>query len=305
MQNTLKSLIHFHGVGLHGGQPVAMIVRPAPANHGIHFVRTDITDKDNYIAALWSNVSDTKLCTVIQNDSGVSVGTIEHLMAALQGCHIDNALIEINGPEVPIMDGSSLAFVKEIERVGLKEQDSPRHMIKILKEIEVTDGDKSVRLSPADEPIFSGEIDFDHPMIGRQNYSTEIINGNFPHELAECRTFGFVKEVEYLRSIGLARGGSLDNAIVLGDDDVLNPQGLRRSDEFIRHKLLDAVGDLALAGAPIQGHYHGVKSGHDMNNRILHALFADKSAWTWTTDNIIPMATALREQELARETVRA
>ncbi len=290
MQHTLRSLIHFHGVGLHGGQPVAMIVRPAPANHGIHFVRTDITDKNNKIAARWDNVSDTKLCTVIRNEDSASVGTIEHLMAALHGCHIDNALIEINGPEVPIMDGSSLAFVKEIERVGLSEQTAPRRMIRILKDIIVKDGDKVVHLSPSDEPVFSGEIDFDHPMIGRQTYTKEIINGNFAHDLANCRTFGFEQEVEYLRSVGLARGGSLDNAIVLGKDGtILNPQGLRRADEFIRHKLLDAVGDLSLAGAPILGRYHGIKAGHDMNNRILHALFADRNAWEITTDNIIPL----------------
>lgn len=304
MQHTLRSLIHFHGVGLHGGQPVAMIVRPAPTNHGIHFVRTDVKGKNNFISATWDNVSDTKLCTVITNEDGVSVGTIEHLMAALQGCHIDNALIEINGPEVPIMDGSSLAFVKEIERVGSLEQDVPRHMIRILKTISVQDGDKTVFLSPAKEPSFSGEIEFDHPSIGRQNYETEIVNGNFPHELAECRTFGFEKEVQYLRSIGLARGGSLDNAIVLGEDGgILNPNGLRRPDEFIRHKLLDAVGDLALAGAPILGRYHGIKAGHDMNNRILRALFADNSAWEWTTDNVIPLADHIQTSQ--RKTVNA
>ena len=163
-------------------------------------------------------------------------------------------------------------------------------MIRILKNIVVQDGEKTVRLSPAAEPTFSGEIDFDHPMIGRQTYATEIINGNFPHDLADCRTFGFEKEVEYLRSVGLARGGSLDNAIVLGNNGtILNPQGLRRADEFIRHKLLDAVGDLSLAGAPILGRYHGIRAGHDMNNRILHALFADRSAWEWTTDNVVPM----------------
>ncbi len=303
MQHTLKSLIHFHGVGLHGGQPVAMIVRPAPANHGIHFVRTDVSGKNNIIPALWNHVTDTKLCTVISNDDKVSVGTVEHLMAALHGCHIDNALIEINGPEVPIMDGSSLAFVHEIERVGLIKQDAPRHIIRILDDIIVRDGDKMVTLSPAPESTFSGEIDFNHPMIGRQNYQTEIVNGNFPHELAECRTFGFEKEVQYLRSIGLARGGSLNNAIVLGEDNVLNPQGLRRPDEFIRHKLLDAVGDLALAGARIQGRYHGVKAGHDMNNRILHALFANSGAWEWTTDNVIPLTPHLSTRN--REMIRA
>jgi UDP-3-O-[3-hydroxymyristoyl] N-acetylglucosamine deacetylase len=290
MQHTLSSLIHFRGVGLHGGQSVAMIVRPAPAHHGIHFVRTDVKGKNNIISALLQNVSDTKLCTVISNEDGVTVGTIEHLMAALQGCHVDNALIELNGPEVPIMDGSSAVFVHEIERVGLQTQDAPRHVIRILKTISVHDGDKIVTLSPADQSAFSGEIDFNHPMIGRQTYQTTIVNGNFPHELADCRTFGFEKEVNYMRSIGLARGGSLDNAIVLGEDNILNPTGLRRPDEFIRHKLLDAVGDLALAGAPIQGRYHGVKAGHEMNNRVLRALFADDSAWEWTTDNIVPFA---------------
>ena len=302
MQHTLKSFIQFHGVGLHGGEAVAMVVRPAPENHGIHFVRTDVTDRNNYIPALWSNVTDTKLCTLISNEDGVSVGTIEHLMAALHGCHIDNALIEINGPEVPIMDGSSTAFVAAISRVGLQEQDAPRHMIRLLKPVLVQDKDKSVILTPAETPSFSGAISFDHPMIGTQSFSTELVNGNFPHELANCRTFGFQQEVDYLRSIGLARGGSLDNAIVLGKDDILNPQGLRRPDEFIRHKLLDAVGDLSLAGAPILAKYHGIRAGHDMNNRVLRALFADDLAWEWTTDNVVPFFT--RERSHAQRASR-
>ncbi|MDP7142989.1 MAG: UDP-3-O-acyl-N-acetylglucosamine deacetylase [Alphaproteobacteria bacterium] len=280
MQHTLKTSVTFDGVGLHSGCDVTMTVHPAEAGHGIVFVRTDVTDsRAQAIAARWDAVVDTKLCTVIGNEDGVTLGTIEHLMAALRGCAIDNALIEINGPEVPVMDGSSVAFVEKFDETGFVRQDAPRRAIRVLKEVEVTVEGKKVALKPADIATFSGFIDFDHPLIGNQKYEIKLLNGNFRHDLADARTFGFAHEVEALRKMGLALGGSLDNAIVLDSEKVLNAQGLRYSDEFIRHKLLDAIGDLYLAGGPLLAAYEGEKSSHDLNNKLLHALFADDSAW--------------------------
>jgi UDP-3-O-[3-hydroxymyristoyl] N-acetylglucosamine deacetylase len=240
-------------------------------------------------------VTDTRLCTVISNDSGASVGTIEHLMAALRGCAIDNVMVELDGPEVPAMDGSSKPFVDMIDKAGIAAQNTPRRAIRILKEVMVEEGDKTVTLKPAEEFIFAGEIDFDHPDIGRQRYEIKLLNGNFRHDLADSRTFGFFHEVEMMRKAGLARGGSLDNAIVLDKDKVINPEGLRHSNEFIRHKLLDAIGDLYLAGAPVLGAYEGVKAGHAMNNAVLRKLFATKDAFEVIElqDVVIPKARTL------------
>lgn len=280
-QQTLKAPVTLHGVGLHSGNAVELRLCPADENTGIIFIRTDLEGSKNLIPARWDHVIDTRLCTMIGNEHGATVGTIEHLMAALRGAGIDNLRIELNGPEVPIMDGSSALFMDAITQVGIEQQDAPRRYIKILSPITVREGDKEVTLTPNSLSLFSGEIDFAHPAIGNQSYETSLVNGNFAHFLADCRTFGFKKDVEMLRKNGLARGGSLDNAIVLGEDNVLNPEGLRHADEFIRHKLLDAVGDLYLAEAPILGKYHGIKAGHDMNNKILHALFAQPEAWTY------------------------
>jgi len=279
MQQTLNSPITCKGVGLHSGKEIAMTLRPALADHGILFVRTDITTGDNRIPALWNYVADTKLCTAIANSSGAGVGTIEHLMAAMRGCGVDNVVVELDGPEVPIMDGSAMPFVELMEQTGLRAQILPRRAIKVLKEISVEDDGRIVRLCPAEGSVFGGGIDFDHPEIGSQRFETRLLNGNFKHDLADSRTFGFLHEVEYMRKNGLALGGSLDNAIVLDGESVLNPEGLRHSDEFIRHKILDAVGDLYLAGGVILGAYEGHKAGHAINNAILHALFADESNW--------------------------
>ena len=279
MQNTVKTTAYLKGVGLHSGKDITLSVHPAEAGHGIIFVRTDITDKDNVIPARWDHVVDTQLCTVIGNKDGVTVGTIEHLMSALRGSNIDNARIELDGAEVPVMDGSAMPFVKLIEEVGVEAQAAPRKIIRILKEVSVEKDGKRVVLRPAEGAVFGGEIDFDHPEIGAQYFETRLLNGNFKHDIAEARTFGFLHEVEWMRSQGLALGGSLDNAIVLDKQGVMNPDGLRFNDEFIRHKLLDAIGDLYLAGAPIVGAYEGYKAGHEMNNLILHALFADDSAY--------------------------
>lgn len=279
MQHTLRAPISITGIGLHTGKPVTARLVPAAADEGIIFIRTDVTGKDNVIPARWDHVVDTRLCTVIGNKDGVSVGTIEHLMAALRGCGIDNVRVEIDAPEVPILDGSSAPFVTAIESVGKNVQTSPRRAIRVLKEIVVKDGDKEVRLTPAAAPSFSGQIDYNHPDIGSQRYTLKMVNGNFKHDIADCRTFGFLRDVEAMRAAGLALGGSLDNAIVLDDNGIMNEDGLRCADEFIRHKILDAVGDLYLAGGPILGAYDGLRAGHMMNNMLLRALFADPTAW--------------------------
>ncbi|MCF8495678.1 MAG: UDP-3-O-acyl-N-acetylglucosamine deacetylase [Alphaproteobacteria bacterium] len=281
MQQTLRTFVTVEGTGLHSGALIAMTLRPAPAGHGIVFLRTDVTDRDNRVPALWNRVVDTRLCTVVGNEAGVSVGTVEHLMAALRGCGVDNLLIEIDGPEVPVMDGSSLPFVRLIEQAGVIAQAAPRRVIRILETVVVEQDGKRASLSPSEVGLFGGEIVFDHPQIGAQSYSTPLVNGNFIHELASARTFGFLHEVEYLQAQGLALGGSLDNAIVLDAERVVNPDGLRHPDEFIRHKLLDAVGDLYLAGAPILGAYEGSRAGHALNNALLHALFAAPQAWEY------------------------
>jgi UDP-3-O-[3-hydroxymyristoyl] N-acetylglucosamine deacetylase len=280
MQHTLRSEIICKDVGLHTGEQITMRLLPAAEGHGIVFKRVDLGGNNN-IPALWDNVTDTQLCTVISNESGAHVGTIEHIMAALRGCGIDNVLIEIDGSEVPIMDGSSTEFVQMIDGVGLKSQSLPRRGIRILKTVSIKQDDKTASLSPSDTCDFDGTIRFAHDSIGTQRYSTQLVNGNFRHDLAEARTFGFLQEVEWMRANGLAKGGSLDNAVVLDDGAVMNPDGLRFDDEFIRHKLLDAVGDLYLAGGPILGAYESYKAGHALNNQLLHALFSDATAWEY------------------------
>lgn len=279
MQRTVSNIITVKGVGLHSGQTISLSIKPAGADEGITFIRTDVTEGNNMIPALWDHVVDTQLCTVIGNEDGIRVGTIEHLMSALRGAGIDNAVIELDGPEVPVMDGSAAPFLALIEETGAVVQPSPRRIIKVLKKVEVERDGKRVTLSPAENSVFSGEIAFDHQSVGTQRYEVELFNGNYRHEIAAARTFGFLHEVEWMRSQGLALGGSLDNAVVLGPEGVMNPDGLRFEDEFIRHKLLDAIGDLYLAGFPIMGAYDGVRAGHAINNEILKTLFADKGAY--------------------------
>lgn len=298
MQKTLQSTVDISGVGLHSGKDIALSLRPAQVGNGIVFVRTDVTGTDNLIPALWDRVVDTQLCTIIANEDDVRVGTIEHLMAAFRGCGVDNAIVELNGPEVPVMDGSSAIFVEMIERAGLVEQALPKRAIKILEDITIEKDGKVAILKPASSSVFTGSIDFDHPKIGRQDMQVQLVNGNFKHDLAEARTFGFLHEVEYMRANGLALGGSLDNAIVLNEDSVMNEEGLRFDNEFIRHKLLDAVGDLYLAGAPILGEYVCEKPGHMMNNEILKALFANPEAWCYDdVSSEVPYAPAAQADE--------
>lgn len=252
---------------------------PAPVGHGIVFHRTDVEGINPRIAARFDNVVDTRLCTVIANEDDVRVGTIEHLMAAFAGCEIDNALVEIDGPEVAIMDGSSEPFVFLIDCAGVAEQDAPRRAIEIRKQVTVDLDGKRMTLSPADGYLIDFEIDFDSKAIGHASIGVEMINGAFRHELAQARTFGFLHEVEHLQAAGLARGGSLENAVVVDGDRILNEEGLRFPDEFVRHKVLDCLGDLYLAGAPLIGHVDAVKAGHHINNAALRALFADPSAY--------------------------
>ncbi|MBY0430849.1 MAG: UDP-3-O-acyl-N-acetylglucosamine deacetylase [Rhodospirillales bacterium] len=282
-QRTLKSSMSCTGIGLHSGTKVTMTLRPGAVGTGIVFRRIDIAGGGAVIPAHWRQVNDTRLNTCIGTESGVAVRTIEHLMSALAGMRIDNAVIDINGPEVPVMDGSAAPFLFLIECAGVVEQEAPRKALKVLKPVSVRDGDKIASLIPAARFSVHFEIDFDNTLIAHQEFDVTLGNGAFKSEIARARTFGFEHEVTQLRQLGLARGGSLDNAVVISGNKVLNEDGLRYDDEFVRHKVLDAVGDLYLAGGPILGHFHGVRSGHALNNRLLHELFRDGSAWAWTT----------------------
>ncbi|MBT3359386.1 MAG: UDP-3-O-acyl-N-acetylglucosamine deacetylase [Rhodospirillales bacterium] len=278
-QKTLKSSICCTGVGLHSGAKVSMVLKPAEVDAGITFRRTDIGGKGAVIRAHWKNVVDTRLCTVLGNSDGITIGTVEHLMAALAGSRIDNAEIEINGPEIPVMDGSAEPFVFLIECAGVLDQGVPRRGIRILKPVVVEEGGACAALYPGKGSTVGFEIKFDSALVGRQAISLGLVNGTFKKELSRARTFGFLHEVEQLWANGFALGGSLDNAVVVSGDKILNEDGLRYDDEFVRHKALDALGDLFMAGAPIIGHYEGRCSGHALTNRLLEALFADPENW--------------------------
>jgi len=277
-QHTLAGPAICAGVGVHSGERVRVSIRPAPVGSGIVFVRTDL-DRDNRVPVSAEAVTQTRLCTVIANEAGVTVATIEHLMAALAALEVDNAVVEVDGPEVPIMDGSALPFVQLLDRAGRRRQEAERRYIEILQPVEVVDGDKTVRLLPADRFEMAFEIAFPTKAIGRQRVDLPVTEESFRRELADCRTFGFLAEVQALREAGLARGGSLENAVVIDGDRILNPEGLRRPDEFVRHKALDAVGDLYVLGAPILGRFEGVYAGHALNNLLCRALLAQPRAW--------------------------
>ncbi len=278
-QRTLKTVIGCRGVGLHSGRKVAMTLSPAAPGTGIVFRRTDARIE---IQASWANTVESALCTVLSNGEGIQIGTVEHLMAALAGTEIDNAVVELDGPEVPIMDGSAAPFVFLIECAGAVEQDAARRAIKVLKPVSVVADGATATLSPDRGFSMSFEIDFDNPLIRRQDIRVAFDAGTFKAELSRARTFGLLDDVDRLRAAGYARGGSLDNAVVVSGDQVLNSGGLRYGDEFVRHKLLDAFGDLYLAGGPIIGHFRGVHSGHAHTRRLLSALFADDHAWCGT-----------------------
>lgn len=282
-QHTVRSPALFAGVGVHTGAYTRVNVRPAPAGSGIVFVRIDVHDLDNVVPATGEAVCKTQLGTVIGNAAGVTVATIEHLMAAFAMLGVDNAVVEVDGPEMPIMDGSSLPFVRLLDRCGLRPQEAPRTYVEILEPVEVVDGDKRGTLKPADGFEMAFEIVFDTAAIGRQAIDMPMDEAAFREELADCRTFGFLSDVEALRAMGLARGGSMENCVVIDGDRVLNPEGLRRPDEFVRHKALDAIGDLYLLGGPLLGRFEGVCAGHGLNNAVVRALLARPDAWRWTT----------------------
>lgn len=279
MQNTVKSAVTFKGLGLHMGKPVRMTVRPALADYGIWFRRTDLASGDTLIPARWDSVVPSKLCTLVANDDGAQVSTIEHIMAALAGLAINNALIEIDGPEVPILDGSAAPFVAAILAHGIQAQNAPARAIRVLKSIEVRDGDAVARLDPSEMLEIDFRIDFAEAAIGRQSRRLNMSNGAFVRELCDSRTFCRQSDVDEMRARGLALGGTLDNAVVFDGDRVLTPGGLRHADEPVRHKMLDALGDLSLAGAPILARYTGERAGHALTNRLLHKLFATPGAF--------------------------
>ncbi|MDF1620154.1 UDP-3-O-acyl-N-acetylglucosamine deacetylase [Defluviimonas nitratireducens] len=280
---TIAKPVAFEGVGLHTGAPVRMVLHPAPSDHGIVFRRTDITDRNPRIAAIWDRVTPSKLCTLIENEDGVSVSTIEHIMAALVGAGVHNTLIEIDGPEVPILDGSSAEFVAGIQAAGLRALSGALRAIRVLKPVEVREGEAVARLEPAASLVIDFSIDFADAAIGKQEKRLNMANGAFVRELMDSRTFCRQADVDFMRANGLALGGTYENAVVVDGDKVLSPGGLRHADEPVRHKMLDALGDLALAGAPILGRYVGARAGHAMTNRLLRALFADPEAWEWET----------------------
>jgi len=282
-QHTVASPALFAGVGVHTGEYVKVAVRPAAIDAGIVFIRTDVEDRDNRVACAPETVVKTQLGTVIGNEAGVTVATIEHLMAALVMSGIDNAEVELDGPEMPIMDGSSWPFLKILDRAGRRPQGAPRRFIEILDTVEVTDGDKRAALKPAMQFEVAFAIEFPTAVIGRQEIDLPMDEQTFRSELADCRTFGFLHEVEALRAMGLARGGSLDNCVVIDGDRILNPEGLRREREFVRHKALDAIGDLYVLGAPILGRFEGELAGHHINNLLVRALAARPEAWRIVT----------------------
>lgn len=278
-QRTIATTVSVTGIGVHSGAPATLTFKPALPDSGILFIRTDISDRDNRVPARWDSVVDARLCTVIANQAGVSVSTVEHVLSACAALGLDNAVIEIDGPEIPIMDGSAKDFVAALDRAGLQRQNAQRRVLRIKKTVTWREGDKEVTLSPSSTSYFSMDIDFASKAIGRQQYAHRLSEVEYRRDIATARTFGFLHEVEQLRKAGLARGGSLDNAIVIDGDTVMNKDGLRFADEFVRHKILDAIGDLYLAGFSFLGRYHGVKAGHAMNNKALHALFAQQDAW--------------------------
>ncbi len=282
-QRTLQNVIRATGVGLHSGKKVHLALRPAPANTGIVFVRTDL-DPVVHVPARAELVEDTKLCTALSYE-GVKVATVEHLMSAFAGLGIDNAYVDLSAPEVPIMDGSASPFVFLIQSAGILEQDAPKKFIRIKRRVSVTDGDKEAVFLPHQGFKVSFAIDFDHPVFEQQKQTAQIdfSTTSFVKEVSRARTFGFMKDLEFLRSNNLALGGSLDNAVVVDDYRIVNEGGLRYEDEFVKHKVLDAIGDLYQLGHSLIGEFHGVKSGHALNNQLCRELMAQPDAYEIVT----------------------
>lgn len=278
-QKTIGNKISCSGIGLHSGLKVSATLIPAPCNSGIIFKRTDVEEAKSVIQAKYSNVIETNLGTVIANEFGVKVSTIEHLMAAIWGCGIDNLIVEIDAPEAPIMDGSSAPFVFLLECAGVKIQEEIRNVIEITQNFEFEEDGKKIEIEPAKEFSFDLKIDFQHKKIQQQQVEYHSTFSSFKNDLCRARTFGFKSEIEYLRKIGLVQGGSLDNAILIDEEDIVNEGGLRYANEFARHKAIDFIGDLYLAGHYIIGHFKASKSGHYINNKMLRKLLADQSCW--------------------------
>lgn len=289
LQKTLRNKIQCTGVGLHSGAHVRMIMRPANSGTGVVFRRTDVDPELGIIPARYDLVAETMLGTTLTNAQGISIATVEHVMAALVGAGVDNVIIEINGPEVPIMDGSSAPFSFLIDCAGVVDLGETQRFLRVLRPVRVEDGDKWAELLPCESFCVDIDIEFDTAAIRRQSYSFELTERSFRTELSRARTFGFLRDVDRLRAMGLAQGGSLENSIVIDGDRVLNAGGLRFEDEFVRHKALDAVGDLALAGSPLLARYRAFKAGHGLNNAILRALFADADAWCWSIGRPAPV----------------
>lgn len=285
-QQTINCPVVCAGVGVHSGKRARIVMKPAKPGTGIRFRRVDIADRENEIDARGDYVSEVQLGTTLRNEAGVTVATVEHLLAACAGVGVDNLIIEIDGPEVPIMDGSSAVYCELLLSAGLRAQGLPRRRIRILETVEVKDGVKTARLSPsADNHLtIHAKIEFESRAIGTQQMSLRLVPGMFARDIAFARTFGFAQDVAKLQAMGLARGGSLENAVVLDGDEIMNPEGLRTDDEFIRHKILDAVGDLMLAGAPIAGVYEARQPGHALNNKLVRALLDQPDAWCWESD---------------------
>jgi len=276
-QRTISEPVSCRGVGLHSGALVNLTLWPAPADHGIVFVRTDKPSAPA-IPALSQYVVDTSLATTLGRD-GVKVGTVEHLLSALAGLGIDNVRVEVDGPEVPVMDGSAAHFVEMVTSAGVRELEEKRTYLLIKKPVTVVDGEKEASLVPARRFGVSCTIDFQHPLISSQSFELEMSSGRFSGEISSARTFGFLRDVKKLKKMGLARGGSLDNAIVVDESSILNPDGLRFPDEFVRHKILDAIGDVSLFGRPIIGHLKVFKTGHALNHKLVQKVLADPSSY--------------------------
>ncbi|MDC0345031.1 UDP-3-O-acyl-N-acetylglucosamine deacetylase [Alphaproteobacteria bacterium] len=282
-QQTIRSLVSCEGIGVHSGLPIKLEIMPAPANTGIVFERADLSGPHTRISATWDKVSDTQMCTKIDNGNGASISTIEHIMAALFACAVDNCIVRVHGPEVPIMDGSAAPFIFLMECAGYTTQDAPRQFIRIKKEVRVhVDENRWVSLTPNDKDTLSIDFDFDFAGRGNVPLQSAHFSGNaeqFKSAFSFARTFGFVSDLEKLQAMGLAKGSSLDNSVGLQNGEILAKNGLRYQDEFVRHKILDCVGDLYTARLPILGHISTFNSGHHMNNLILEALFAEEDAY--------------------------
>ena len=279
LQNTIAQAVHCIGIGLHNGQRVSMTLLPAPPNSGVHFLRTDVEPEHALIRASWRNVVDTRMCTVLGNEYGITLSTVEHLMACLRTRGIDNLTIEIDSDEVPIFDGSSAPLMSLIGKAGLFTQRLPRYGIRIEKPIEVRQGEHYACLRPASSPTIGVEIEFANSAIGAQRLTMPLLDDLIEHEIMPARTFGFADQLDSLREDGLALGGSLQNAVLLDDDGIVNAEGLRYGNEFVRHKILDCIGDLALAGLPIFGELIARKPGHRLNHALLRKMFAQRDCW--------------------------